>query len=96
MRNRLLAVGVLLLGIAAIGKVGLSWVQQIESSKQQKRQEESQKLEQVQRHQEQMHREAIVKACNTEAIQAAAQFSGGDDLYKAAYLMCLRKNGLEP
>ena len=95
MKNRLLAVGVLLLGIAAVGKVALSFIQHTDKLKQQQEEQLFKKQELQRSEIERIRLSAIITNCNQEAIKAAADFKGDDELYNTAYRLCLRRSGLE-
>ena len=102
LKDRLLAVGVLLLGAAALGRVALSWVQHVADSKLRQRQEQL-------RQDEVVNREDIIKNCHSQATQAIPAYLDAlnkkgvkyvddwdyDKQYEGFYRDCLREHGLE-
>ena len=104
MKNRVFATGVLLLGIAAIGKVALSWVDYNNESRREKEKQELQHQQEQAVRERQAYLDSLIKSCNAEASHAAAEvmkagsYMTGDinTIYKEFYTLCLRKSGLEP
>ena len=101
-KNRILAVGIFLLGVAAIGRVCLSWVEYSDKQQEKIRQSENSAQSEV-------TRGLTVQACDSEAEQNAAatyknKFQGSPDYkegfhlkddYEAYYKRCLRSHGID-
>lgn len=102
LKDRLFAVGVLLLGAAASGRVLLSWIQHAEDSQFRQRQEQL-------RQGEVLNHERVIKECHDRArhtipavlneYKKAGVFPEDWDEtkeYEQFYKECLRERGLEP
>ena len=94
MKDRLLGFGVLLLGIAAVGRVALTWIEFGQKSVRQAKQEELDR-------QDKLSRIEIIKTCSNGTSKALVEAlagggAGSEQLYDWGYKVCLRAKGVEP